>query len=228
MFYGIQTLRQLLPPEIEKKDNNLENILITGCKIKDYPRFSWRGYMLDSCRHFWPIETVKRMIELISMQKQNIFHWHLTEDQGWRIEIKKYPKLTEIGSVRDISIEKNSSSAKNLKKGNYVKLIVADTGHGIPPEIIEKIFDPFFTTKEPGKGTGLGLSTIYGIVKNLNGDIQVSSNANVGTRFEVYLPASDKKFIEEKTINKINKSNSSKHIFVVDDEEMIRDMTIIF
>ncbi|MFW9902631.1 MAG: beta-N-acetylhexosaminidase [Candidatus Thorarchaeota archaeon] len=105
IFYGIQTLRQLLPPEIENKAR-VEGIewLIPCLKIKDYPRFSWRGFMLDEARHFHGKEIVKKMLDLMSLLKLNKFHWHLTDDQGWRIEIKKYPKLIEIGSKREETV----------------------------------------------------------------------------------------------------------------------------
>ncbi len=101
IFYGIQTIRQLLPIEIEKK-NEISGIewSIPSIEIKDYPRFSWRGYMLDEGRHFLGKEVVKHILDLMALFKMNVFHWHLTEDQGWRIEIKKYPLLTEIGSRR--------------------------------------------------------------------------------------------------------------------------------
>jgi hexosaminidase len=101
VFYGIQTLRQLLPVEIEerclvsKMDWRVPCIL-----IEDKPRFAWRGFMLDEGRHFQGKETVQLTLDLMAMQKLNVLHWHLTEDQGWRIEIKKYPKLTEVGSRR--------------------------------------------------------------------------------------------------------------------------------
>ncbi|TET61002.1 MAG: beta-N-acetylglucosaminidase [Promethearchaeota archaeon] len=102
IFYGIQTLRQLLPVEIESKKiiNNVE-WEIYCLTIEDFPRFSWRGYMLDEARHFHGKEVVKKLLELMALIKINIFHWHLTNDQGWRIEIKKYPKLTKIGSKRE-------------------------------------------------------------------------------------------------------------------------------
>ncbi len=102
IFYGIQTIRQLLPIEIEKK-KEISDIewTIPSIDIKDYPRFSWRGYMLDEGRHFLGKEAVKHMLDLMALFKMNVFHWHLTEDQGWRIEIKKYPLLTEVGSVRE-------------------------------------------------------------------------------------------------------------------------------
>jgi hexosaminidase len=95
-FYGIQTLIQLLPT------NNRSNILkIASLKVMDEPRFAYRGAMLDVGRHFFPVSFVKKYIDYLALHKMNYFHWHLTEDQGWRIEIKKYPKLTEIGSKRN-------------------------------------------------------------------------------------------------------------------------------
>ncbi len=101
IFYGVHSLYQLLPPEVEKNEQ------VTGVKwsipcvtIEDKPRFTWRGMHLDVGRHFAPVKFVKKYIDLLSSYKMNTFHWHLTEDQGWRIEIKKYPKLTEIGSKR--------------------------------------------------------------------------------------------------------------------------------
>lgn len=97
-FYGMQTLIQLLPVE---KSNSLK---IAAVVVKDEPRFVYRGAMLDVARHFFPVAFVKKYIDYLAMHKLNYFHWHLTEDQGWRIEIKKYPKLTEIGSKRNGSI----------------------------------------------------------------------------------------------------------------------------
>ncbi len=94
LFYGIQTLIQLFPLE------KTETIKLNNAVIVDYPRFKWRGVHLDVCRHFFPVEFVKKYIDVLAMYKINTFHWHLTEDQGWRIEIKKYPELTKIGSVR--------------------------------------------------------------------------------------------------------------------------------
>ena len=86
---AVQTLRQLL-----------EGDSLPACTITDRPRFKWRGIMLDVCRHFFPLDQVKAFIDLLALHKINRFHWHLTEDQGWRIEIKKYPRLTEVGSMR--------------------------------------------------------------------------------------------------------------------------------
>jgi hexosaminidase len=95
IFYALQTIKQLLPITKQKK---LELPLY---KITDHPRYSWRGMHLDVSRHFFPKEFIKKYIDFLAMYKMNTFHWHLTDDQGWRIEIKKYPKLTEIGGYRN-------------------------------------------------------------------------------------------------------------------------------
>lgn len=100
VFYGIQTLRQLLPASIESELSQLEIPAVQAVKIVDSPRFPYRGMHLDVGRHIFPVASIKKYIDLIAMHKMNTLHWHLTEDQGWRIEIKRYPKLTEIGSKR--------------------------------------------------------------------------------------------------------------------------------
>ncbi len=102
VFYGIQTLRQLLPEQVEM-ENTVEGVeWIAPCvEILDKPRFPYRGLHLDVGRHFFPASFIKRYIDLMALHKMNYFHWHLTEDQGWRIEINKYPKLTEVGAYRD-------------------------------------------------------------------------------------------------------------------------------
>lgn len=99
VFYGIQTLRKSLPT-LDKA----EDITIPATVVADAPRFGYRGMMLDCGRHFFPISFVKKYIDIIALHNMNTFHWHLSEDQGWRIEIKKYPKLTEIGSKRSRTI----------------------------------------------------------------------------------------------------------------------------
>ncbi len=100
LFYGIQSLLQLIPADAKLVDANA-SVVVPNIKIKDYPRFTYRGMHLDVCRHFFPIEFIKKYIDLIALHKMNTFHWHLTDDQGWRIEIKKYPLLTSIGSCRN-------------------------------------------------------------------------------------------------------------------------------
>jgi len=98
LFYGIQTLLQMVP--FEKKNE----IAIPWIKISDAPKYAWRGMHLDVCRHYFPITFIKKYIDYLAHYKMNTFHWHLTEDQGWRIEIKKYPKLTEVGAWRNGSM----------------------------------------------------------------------------------------------------------------------------
>jgi len=100
LFYGMQTLLQLLPKEIESKNLVEMNWTIPCIKITDYPRFGWRGIMLDVSRNFFSKEEVKLYIDQIARFKYNTFHWHLTDDNGWRIEIKSLPKLTEVGAWR--------------------------------------------------------------------------------------------------------------------------------
>ncbi len=97
IFYGIQTLLQMLPVDLEKNNGELS---VACVSIKDKPRFIWRSFMLDESRYFKGIEQVKKLLDQMAMLKMNVFHWHLTDDQGWRIEIKKYPKLTDVGSQR--------------------------------------------------------------------------------------------------------------------------------
>ena len=100
IFYGMQTLRQLLPPSIEQGVATLVGHKIQAVNIEDYPRFGWRGMHLDVSRHFFPLEFVKKYIDMIALHKMNVFHWHLSDDHGWRLEIKRYPKLSEISAWR--------------------------------------------------------------------------------------------------------------------------------
>lgn len=116
-FYGYQTLKQLLPSEI------YAGMIQSGVawtvpvvSIEDYPRFEWRGLMLDCARHFFEVSAVKEFIDLMAIHKFNRFHWHLTDDQGWRLEIKKYPLLTEVGSKREQTLRGHYNAG--LKDGH--------------------------------------------------------------------------------------------------------------
>src|SRR6202043_3377691 len=103
-----------LPPEIFSAEKvSAANWTLPAIEIEDHPRFVWRGLMLDCSRHFVPKEFVERFIDLLAIHKFNTFHWHLTDDQGWRIEIKKYPKLTEVGAWRMASKLKAPRSESN-------------------------------------------------------------------------------------------------------------------
>lgn len=114
-FYGIQTLIQLLPLQRSATLN------IPVVSIEDYPRFEYRGLHLDVGRHFMPLDFIKKYIDYIALHKLNYFHWHLTEDQGWRIEIKKYPRLTEIGGWRNGTIigRYPGKGNDNIRYGGY-------------------------------------------------------------------------------------------------------------
>ncbi|MFZ4549343.1 MAG: beta-N-acetylhexosaminidase, partial [Bacteroidales bacterium] len=100
IFYGVQSLLQLLPADFNIQEAMQQSYTIQSVSIKDMPRFAYRGLHLDVGRHLFPVAFIKKYIDIMAMYKLNTFHWHLTEDQGWRIEIKKYPRLTSIGSTR--------------------------------------------------------------------------------------------------------------------------------
>ena len=105
-FYAFQTLKQLMPRNVMAgvPDAGVKEWSVPCVFIEDKPRFSWRGFMLDEGRHFYGKEEIKKIIDVMAAYKMNRFHWHLTEDQGWRIEIKKYPKLTEVGAWRNSKV----------------------------------------------------------------------------------------------------------------------------
>lgn len=96
LFYGLQTLWQMIPPGRRLDDG----IMVGGVEIDDRPRFSWRGMHLDVSRHFMPVDFIRKFIDLLARHKMNVFHWHLTDDQGWRLEIKRYPRLTDVSAWR--------------------------------------------------------------------------------------------------------------------------------
>ena len=138
-FYALQTLRQLLPLTPQSAPVSIECV-----EIEDSPRFGWRGFMLDEGRHIFGKDEVKKVLDLMALYKMNRFHWHLTEDQGWRVEIKKYPKLTEVGAFRGSkSLGWRGMDPDTVPYGGFytqddIKEIVAyakDRFIGIVPEI---------------------------------------------------------------------------------------------
>ena len=119
-FYAIQTLKQMLPAEVYGGKKASAAWLLPCVTILDAPRFDYRGIHLDACRHFWTIEETKRYIDIAAAYKINRLHWHLTEDQGWRMEIKKYPKLTEVGAWRNgTCIGKDFDSNDGIRYGGF-------------------------------------------------------------------------------------------------------------
>jgi len=123
--------------------------------------------------------------------------------------------------TENVLLDENNARSHHLSPGRYVKISVRDTGCGMDASIMDKIFDPFFTTKKPGEGTGLGLSSVYGIIKNHNGFVEVESKPGKGTVFIIYLPATDKIVpgLEEQPSEEVMKGSGA--ILVVDDEEMV-------
>ena len=131
LFYAVQTLLQLIPPD-KSRD---ESLSVPAVRIEDNPRFGWRGMHLDVSRHFFGTEYIKKYLDLLALHKLNVFHWHLTDDQGWRVEIKKYPRLTEIGGWR---VEADGSRYGGFYTQNEIREIVnyaADRCITIVPEI---------------------------------------------------------------------------------------------
>ena len=120
MFYGIQSLMQMLPSNFESNSDTFKKIPLPCMEITDFPRFEWRAFLLDEARHFKGVEAVKDLLDEMALLKMNTFHWHLTDDQGWRIEIKKYPLLTEKGSYRkDTQTSTRSTSRRGEPHGGF-------------------------------------------------------------------------------------------------------------
>ena len=119
-FYGVQSFLQLLPAQVYG-DKRAKGVRWTApcCRVEDRPHFPYRGMHLDVGRYFMPKETVMKFIDLMAMHKQNMFHWHLTEDQGWRIEIKKYPRLTEVGAWRPFTADYKDENPDGTPHGGF-------------------------------------------------------------------------------------------------------------
>jgi len=180
IFYGLQTILQLI-----QHGTNANSLIVPSCSIIDYPRFSWRGMHLDVARHFFPKENVKDYIRYMAMYKMNTFHWHLTDDQGWRIEIKKYPLLTGVGGWRKHTLVGHYSEEPDVYDekqhgGFYTQAEIseiirfADSLHiTIVPEI-----------EMPGHASAM--LTAYPYLGNTNGPYQVQGTWGVFT--EVLAP----------------------------------------
>lgn len=122
VFYGFQSLKQLIPLSYDNEKVN--ELRFPALEIEDTPRFKWRAYMLDESRYFQGEKFVKQMLDQMALLKMNVFHWHLTDDAGWRIEIKKYPKLTEVGSMRadsEVGTWKSDSTSGMPHSGYYTQ-----------------------------------------------------------------------------------------------------------
>ena len=176
-LYAIQTLKQMLPIQIYGKKPASDKVRwrIPAVVIKDAPRFAYRGAHLDCCRHFFSVDEVKRYLNVMAMYKLNRFHWHLTEDQGWRIELKRYPELTEVGAFRNgTMVAKDKNSNDGIRYGGYytqeqIKEIIAFAdalGITVIPEIDlpGHMLAALATYPELGCGTGpYEVRTTWGI-----------------------------------------------------------------
>ena len=142
-YYALQTMLRLLPPNVilGKADATCEKYALPVVRIEDEPRFAYRGFMLDVSRHFFTIEQVKKMIDLMAIYKMNVFHWHLTDDQGWRAEIKQYPLLTTVGAERRSSYD---TPITRIEENGQVYW----TGEGAQTN---RKYGPFFYTQEEMK-----------------------------------------------------------------------------
>ncbi|RZJ89498.1 MAG: beta-N-acetylhexosaminidase, partial [Chryseobacterium sp.] len=134
LFYGVESAMQMMPDKIADK------ITVPAVTIEDYPRFSYRGAMLDVCRHYFPLSFIKKYIDHLAYYKINTFHWHLTDDQGWRLEIKRYPKLTTVGSSRNGSIIGNYPG-----NGNYLTPVKGFYTQDEAKEIVKYAAERFVT-----------------------------------------------------------------------------------
>lgn len=187
VFYGIQSVIQLLPPAIVSKQKVDATWAIPCVSITDQPRFAWRGFMLDEARHFKGEKEVRKLLDQMAALKMNVFHWHLTDDQGWRIEIKKYPKLTSVGSKREDTQIGGWNSAKRAGEphgGFYtqeqIKSIVA-YAKARHITIVPEIGMP---------GHACAAIAAYPWLGTKNVEIKVPEK--FGKHFHTYNPASDK------------------------------------
>ena len=163
----------------------------------------------ENCRdNLWTVEVDRMQIEQVLL---NLFV------NSWQAMPQGGELILE---TRNVLLDETFVKPYVLKPGKYVKLSVTDTGVGMDPNTMQRIFDPFFTTKKMGRGTGLGLASVYGIIKNHDGIITVSSRQGIGSTFEIYLPASSKKLVQEKVAPE-GLSMGAGLVLLVDDEEMI-------
>ncbi|WP_221390197.1 beta-N-acetylhexosaminidase [Dyadobacter sp. NIV53] len=214
-FYGMQSLLQLLPAAVFS-DKAVADIkwVVPYVTIKDVPRYGYRGLMLDVCRHFMPVEAVKKYIDLIALHKQNQFHWHLTDDQGWRIEIKKYPELTSIGSKR-----------AETMKGHYTEEKYDKTPYGgfytqeQIKEVIKYAEDRFVNVIPEIELPGHALAALAAYPQLGNNPDRIYK---VGTRWgvydEVFMPREETLQFLENVLSEVIELFPSKYIHIGGDE----------
>ena len=217
LFYGVQTILQLLPPEVYSNEVATDVKWSMPClKIKDIPRYPYRGMHLDVCRHFFPVSFIKKYLDYMAMHKLNTFHWHLTEDQGWRIEIKKYPRLTQIGAYRKETL---IGHARNLPHrydgrrygGFYTRQQIR--------EIVQYAKDRFITVIPEIEMPGHSMAALasYPELSCTGGPFEVATRWGVFR--DVYCAGNDKvfKFLED-VLSEVIELFPSKYIHIGGDE----------
>ena len=199
LIHGIYSLIQLIP-----RSSGFDDSKLACVKIKDYPEFKWRGLLLDCCRHFMSIDFVKRYIDLLAYHKMNVLHWHLTEDQGWRVEIEKYPKLTEIGAWRT---EKDGSVYGGFYTKEQIKEVV-DYAYKRGVDIVPEIELP---------GHSVAALAAYPEYSCTGGPFEVETDWGVFK--DIYCAGNDSTFVFlENVLDEIIELFPSKYIHIGGDE----------
>lgn len=186
LFYGMQTLKQLLPDETT--NGTLE---IPAVDIRDEPRFAWRGNMLDVGRHFFPVSFLKKYIDILAMYKINTFHWHLTEDQGWRLEIKKYPLLAEISHWRDSTVVGHAGRSNEYDGKGYGGFYTQDQAREIVHYASERYITVVPEIEMPGHSSAA--LAAYPNLGCTGGPYQVQPSW--GVKKDVYCAGNDETFV---------------------------------
>lgn len=197
LLHGSNTLLQMiLTAEVRG--------VVPCCSIRDYPRFPWRGSLLDTCRHFWTIDDTKRYIDLLALYRMNVLHWHLTEDQGWRVEIKKYPKLTGVGAWRDDGDGGKYGGSYTQDEVRDVIAYATERGITIVPEI-----------EMPGHS--LAALAAYPELSCAGGPFEVRTTWGISEH--VYCAGNEKVFeFFEDVLSEVMDMFPSKHIHIGGDE----------
>ena len=216
-FYGIQSILQLLPAEIfgNKIQENLE-LTVPFVEIEDAPRFEWRGMHLDVCRHFFSVEFIKKYIDYLAMHKMNTFHWHLTEDQGWRIEIKKYPKLSEVSAYRNETIiGHHNTNPQKFDGKRYGGIYTQEEIR----EVVKYASDRFITVVPEIElpGHSVAALTAYPELSCTGGPFEVRTSWGISD--DIYCAGNEKTFeFLENVLSEVVELFPSKYIHIGGDE----------
>ncbi|GAB3993840.1 hypothetical protein GCM10028807_30110 [Spirosoma daeguense] len=214
-FYGVQSLLQLMPAAVFSP-TKVDGVTwaVPACAIEDKPRYGYRGSMLDAGRYFYSVEFVKRYIDLLALHKMNVFHWHLTEDQGWRIEIKKYPELTKYASIRPSTMVGHYRDRKYDDKP-YGGFYTQDDAHEIVKYAKERFITVIPEIEMPGHSVAV-LSVYPELGANPD---QVAPVSNTwGVHDHVLFPREETFTFLENVLSEVMDIFPSKYIHIGGDE----------